>query len=179
MGREIERKFLVRGEAWRAAAGKPRRLVQGYLALDAARAVVRVRLEGGGGVACGDGGRGFLTVKGKNAGIVRAEYEYEIPAAEARELLALCAGVLIVKERYEVPAGDGLIWEIDVFGDAHDGLVIAEIELPHEDTPFARPDWLGAEVSGDRRYYNVALAAGSLRPRCGGGDDTEDQGGAG
>ena len=102
------------------------------------------------------GEKGYLTVKGRNAGIRRAEYEYEIPLADAEAMLALCEHPLIEKRRYLVPY-EGYTWEVDVFAGANEGLVVAEIELPAEDAAFAKPDWVGAEVSGDARYYNASL----------------------
>ena len=149
MGVEIERKFRVRA-GWRPdSAGEE--IAQGYLSSVPER-TVRVRLRGG---------RGYLTVKGKNGGADaarRAEVEYEIPAADARALLALAEPGVIEKERCLVPAADGHTWEVDVFHGENEGLVVAEIELGAEDEPFARPDWLADEVTGDARYYNSSLA---------------------
>ncbi len=146
VGVEIERKFLVR-ETWRPE-GAGIRVRQGYLP-GAGEMLVRVRQEDRGA---------FLTLKGRTEGIARAEYEYPIPWEDADELLARCEKPLVEKTRYLVPSG-AHTWEIDVFSGANDGLVVAEIELSHEDEPFERPDWLGAEVSGDARYYNANLAA--------------------
>ncbi|MBB2488001.1 CYTH domain-containing protein [Mitsuaria sp. WAJ17] len=146
MGVEIERKFLVRGEGWRQGEG--RYLCQAYLSRDPAR-TVRVRI---------DGQQAFLTIKGLTAGATRAEFEYAIPVADAKALLALADGPCIEKFRHCLPAG-GLIWEIDEFLGANAPLVVAEIELPSEDHPFDRPDWLGEEVTQDTRYFNSALAA--------------------
>ncbi|QPF73033.1 CYTH domain-containing protein [Roseateles sp. DAIF2] len=146
MGIEIERKFLVAtGEGWR----RPDALVfsQGYLNRAAER-TVRVRIAGA---------RAFLTIKGKSRGASRAEFEYEIPVADARELLALCEGPLIEKTRHTLEV-EGTRWEVDEFHGANAGLVLAEVELAHEDQPFARPAWLGAEVTGDERYYNSRLS---------------------
>lgn len=149
MGVEIERKFRV-WAGWRPdSAGEE--IAQGYLSSVPER-TVRVRLRGG---------RGYLTVKGKNGGADaarRAEFEYEIPAADARALLALAEPGVIEKERCLVPAADGHTWEVDVFHGENEGLVVAEIELGAEDEPFARPDWLADEVTGDARYYNSSLA---------------------
>lgn len=146
MATEIERKFLVVGDAWRQGAGI--RYVQGYLNRDKAR-TVRVRIAGG---------QGFLTVKGPNRGAVRSEFEYPIPLADAEGLLALCDGPLIDKLRYRIPLGNH-VWEVDEFLGDNAGLIVAEIELGHEDESFARPDWLGKEVTGDPRYYNSSLAS--------------------
>ena len=149
MGVEIERKFRVRA-GWRPD-GAGEEIAQGYLSSVPER-TVRVRLRGG---------RGYLTVKGKNGGADaarRAEFEYEIPAADARALLALAEPGVIEKERFLVPAADGHTWEVDIFHGENEGIVVAEIELGAEDEPFARPDWLADEVTGDARYYNSNLA---------------------
>jgi adenylate cyclase len=148
MAIEIERKFLVRGEAWRAQVSHSIPMRHGYLTELGGRASVRVRMEGE---------AGKLNIKAAVVGAARAEYEYDIPAADVAEILAtLCAGV-ILKTRHYVPAGD-LTWEIDVFEGANAGLVVAEIELERVDQAFARPAWVGAEVTAQRRYYNQALA---------------------
>lgn len=147
MGIEIERKFLVRGDAWRALATGIQ-VRQGYLCTDPGRSV-RVRLVGG---------QAFLTVKGAGDGAARPEYEYEIPAADAQDLLGLCMPPLIDKTRYVVPLG-GLAWEVDEFHGANQGLVIAECELESEDQRVDKPDWVGEEVTGDVRYYNSSLVA--------------------
>jgi CYTH domain-containing protein len=146
MGIEIERKFLVVGEAWRQGEGQ--HLCQGYLNRDKQR-TVRVRLVGE---------QGWLTVKGVSVGATRAEFEYPIPAEDARQLLALCEGPLIEKRRFVVPHG-GLLWEVDEFFGDNLGLVVAEVELHTADQAIvSRPDWLGAEVTEDPRYFNSALA---------------------
>ncbi len=146
MGLEIERKFLVRGDAWRQ--GEARYLCQAYLNRDPGR-TVRVRV---------DGEQGFLTIKGRSVGATRSEFEYAIPLADAQALLALADGPCIEKLRHRVAMGE-LVWEVDEFLGANAGLVVAEIELEREDQPFDRPDWLGEEVSQDPRYFNSALAA--------------------
>lgn len=154
MPHEIERKFLVTGEGWRDAlrvSGPGRSLVQAYLTAGD-KASVRIRIVGG--------REAFLTVKSAGATLTRAEFEYPVPVTDAQAMLPLCRGKVIEKTRHRLPAGGGLTWEIDVFAGAHAGLVIAEIELPTPDTPFARPDWLGEEVTGDPAYGNAALAAG-------------------
>ncbi len=153
MAVEIERKFLVVSDAWRAQAGEGVRYRQGYLTRVhgdcAARASVRVRIEG-------DQAR--LNIKSARLGIRRQEYEYAIPPDEAEEMLAtLVLGALVEKTRYRVPVGKH-VWEIDVFEGDNAGLVVAEIELAAEDEAFERPAWLGEEVSDDPRYYNVCLA---------------------
>ena len=152
MGREIERKFLVIGDGWReGAVGRLYR--QGYLSADPLR-TVRVR---------SDGRSGFLTVKGPNRGAARDEYEYEIPLADAEEMLdRLRTGPLVEKTRYLVPHA-GLVWEVDVFEGENRGLVVAEVELEGEDQPVQLPSWIGREVTGDERYYNVNLANNPFR----------------
>lgn len=144
MGMEIERKFLVCGD-WSRDVTDSLQIVQGYLNLDKNR-TVRVRIKGG---------RGFLTVKGPVNGVSRFEWEKEIPVEEAREMIKLCTGV-IEKTRHLAPMGDH-VYEIDEFHGDNEGLIVAEIELRSEDEQFVRPDWLGEEVSADRRYYNSQL----------------------
>jgi adenylate cyclase len=147
MGQEIERKFLVSGDAWRSSACAVR-IVQGYLTRDKER-VVRIRTADE---------QAFITVKGITRGMSRSEFEYPIPLVDARQMLdELCLKPLIVKTRYKVNAGD-LTWEIDVFESPKNGLIVAELELPAPDHPFDRPSWLGAEVTGDPRYYNQNIA---------------------
>jgi len=142
---EIERRFLVSGTEWRRPSGAS--IAQGYLA-SSPMTSVRVRLLDD---------RGFLTIKGNSAGTTRTEFEYEIPVAEARELLELCEHALIRKVRYLVEFA-GTRWEVDEFQDENAGLVIAEVELESEDQLFARPPWLGLEVTHDVRYFNFSLA---------------------
>lgn len=150
MGEEIERKFLVRGDSWREVS-KGIEVRQGHLSTDIER-VVRVRTAGE---------KGFLTIKGKGRGLVRPEYEYEIPLQDAAEILEhLCIGSIIEKTRYYVEY-EGRTLEIDEFHGDNQGLVVAEVELEAEDEEIQRPDWLGDEISGDPRYLNVNLA---LRP---------------
>ena len=143
---EIERKFLVRGDDWPREKGT--RYRQGYLNSDKARSV-RVRVGKG---------KGYLTIKGETKGATRSEFEYEIPEAEANALLdTLCERPLIEKTRYEVAYG-GLTWEVDEFYGDNEGLVVAEVELTSEEQPFEQPAWVGQEVTGEARYYNVNLA---------------------
>jgi adenylate cyclase len=149
MAIEIEKKFLVRNDDWRTQASHRIPMRHGYLTGSGGRASVRVRMEGT---------AGKLNIKAAVVGAARAEYEYDIPAADAGEILATLCASLILKTRYYVPAGAGLTWEIDVFEGDNAGLVVAEIELPQVDHPFERPAWLGAEVTALRRYYNQALA---------------------
>jgi len=149
MKQEIERKFLVNGDGWRAMAGAGLSCRQGYISTGLSSATVRVRVLGK---------QGFLTIKGPTKGISRPEMEYEIPADEAEYMLEyLCDGGSISKVRYIVIFA-GSRWELDEFSGANAGLVTAEIELESEDQPFEKPDWLGKEVSFDRRYTNVSLA---------------------
>ena len=149
MGVEIERKFLVTGEGWQADAEPGMPIRQAYLSSGPA-ASVRVRIVGESAAR--------LTVKSAGAALSRCEFEYDVPVADAAAMLALRQGAVIVKTRYRIAAGEGRAWEIDVFGGVHAGLVIAEIELGAEDEAFARPDWLGAEVTSDPAYSNAALA---------------------
>jgi adenylate cyclase len=145
---EIERKFLVEGDAWRRDVEKRAELRQGYLAVNDCCAV-RVRL---------DDERARLNIKRATLDLRRHEYEYEIPLAEAREMLdLLCDGRQLVKTRHYLHH-TGHLWEVDEFHGANAGLVVAEIELAAEDEVFARPPWLGKEVSGDPRYLNSSLA---------------------
>lgn len=154
MGIEIERKFLVRGDDWRAAAVKSVRMAQAYLndmgALREGRqqASVRVRIAGD---------AAFLNLKSRELGRMRQEFDYPIPVADAEALLALCTGGLIDKVRHYVPLG-AHTWEIDEFAGENAGLVVAEIELGAADEDFARPAWLGREVTEEARWYNLALA---------------------
>ena len=148
MATEIERKFLVKDMSFKALATSVVELAQGFLSTDA-DATVRVRTSGD---------SAWITVKSRNRGAVRGEWEYAVPVADAREMLDRCCGDRkIVKTRYIVDAGEGLNWEIDVFHGRHEGLVVAEIELPAADTPFARPEFIGREVTGDPAYYNSVL----------------------
>ena len=146
MALEIERKFLVAEGAWQQAPGVLYR--QGYLNRDKTR-TVRVRVAGE---------AAFLTIKGVSVGATRAEFEYPIPLADAQALLTLCDGPLIEKTRH-VMTYEGTTWEVDVFAGDNAGLVVAEVELMAEGQPFARPEWLGEEVTHDARYFNSNLAA--------------------
>lgn len=144
---EIERKFLVVGD-YKSSATSCERIAQGYLAAGGG-CTVRVRVRGE---------RGYLTVKGPSVdGISRSEWEYEVPAREALEMLMLCRGGVIDKCRYLVPFG-GHTFEVDEFYGENEGLTVAEVELTAPNELFARPAWLGEEVTGDRRYYNSHLA---------------------
>ena len=148
MAVEIEHKFLVRDERWRREVERSVRMRQGYLTSDA-RYSVRVRVAGD---------QGYLNVKSGTLGIQRSEYEYLIPLAEAEEILdTLCEQPLLEKTRHFVRFG-GHLWEIDEFEGDNAGLIVAEVELSRIDEPFDQPDWLGADVSHDIRYYNSQLA---------------------
>ena len=146
MATEIERKFLVEGTSWRQSNSV--RLSQGYLNRDKHR-TVRVRIAGD---------KAFLTVKSVREGVTRAEFEYEIPVADAEQMLKLSDGPVVEKNRHVIER-DGLKWEVDEFLGENAGLVMAEIELTSEDQPLSRPAWLGREVTDDNRYYNSNLAA--------------------
>jgi len=147
MTQEIERKFLVTG-AFHGHASTQTRIVQGYLS-SAPERTVRVRITGD---------RAFLTIKGMGnaSGASRFEWEREIPVAEANQLLGLCEPGVIDKVRFLVPVGRHT-FEVDEFHGENAGLVVAELELSAEEEEFTRPDWLGAEVTGDSRYYNSML----------------------
>lgn len=146
MAKEIERKFLVAGD-YKQTAVSSSHIVQGYIGRTPSL-TFRIRLRDE---------RGYLTVKGRTdeAGMSRDEWEYEIPAADARELLAHSDGS-IEKRRYMVPAGRHT-FEVDEFFGANEGLTMAEVELSSPDETFERPAWLGDEVTGDKRYYNSQL----------------------
>lgn len=146
MGKEIERKFLLKGDAWRdLAQGTMYR--QGYLN-SAKERTVRVRTVGD---------KAFLTIKGITVGATRAEYEYEIPFADCNALLDnLAEKPLIEKKRYKIKQGE-FVWEIDEFFGDNKGLTVAEVELTSEDQAFPKPEWVGEEVTGDPRYFNSNL----------------------
>ena len=145
MGTEIERKFLVKEGAWREANAT--RYRQGYLSTVKER-TVRVRTISD---------KGYLTIKGITVGASRAEFEYEIPVADAEDMLDnLCEKPLIEKNRYKVEKGS-LTWEVDEFFGVNAGLIIAEVELESEDQSFAKPEWVTEEVTADPRYYNANL----------------------
>jgi len=159
MAIEIERKFLLANDGWRAGIERSEPIAQGYLvgaqALrdGTARASVRARLAGD---------QAWLNIKAARLGIERAEFEYPIPVDDARNLLAtLCDGVL-EKTRHHVRV-DGVLFEVDEFAGDNHGLIVAEVELPAVDAPFPRPPWLGREVSTLARYYNVNLIAHPYR----------------
>ena len=154
MAIEIERKFLVMGEGWRRLATKSTQIRQGYLSSNA-KATVRVRSK--------DDQEALITLKGAVRGMTRAEYEYEIPISDARELLVMAEPHVIEKVRHLVPFG-GLVWEVDEFAGRHEGLVIAEVELESEGQAVELPEWIGREVTEDDRYYNASLSRAEGRP---------------
>jgi CYTH domain-containing protein len=149
---EIERKFLVKGKAYRKEASSQVRILQGFLSTDPDR-TIRVRCIGL---------QGFITIKGRSydQGTSRQEWEYEIPLKEAEELLSLCTTHTVEKLRHHVKAG-AHTFEVDEFAGLNQGLILAEVELRSVSEPFKRPSWLGQEVTGDTRYYNSQL---SLKP---------------
>lgn len=146
---EIERKFLVTSDAYKQAATSQSRIAQGFLNTDPSR-TVRVRIMGE---------KGFLTVKGpaNDSGTTRFEWEIEISVKEATNLIDLCESGILQKIRYEVPLGRH-VFEVDEFLGENKGLVVAEVELEYEDQPFERPNWLGEEVTGQKKYYNSQLS---------------------
>jgi adenylate cyclase len=147
MSREIERKFLVKGD-FKPFVSKETRITQGYLSSIPER-TVRVRVKGE---------KGFLTIKGigNASGASRYEWEKEIPVSEAQDLMAICEPGVIDKTRYLVKVGEHT-YEVDEFYGENEGLVVAEIELSSEDEQFEKPDWLGEEVTGYTQYYNSML----------------------
>jgi adenylate cyclase len=153
MGLEIERKFLVLGDDWRQCASPASILRQAYIHNDG-RASVRLRID--------EAGPAYLTIKSAQAGISRAEFDYAIPADEAREILELRTGSIVEKRRYRI-SHEGNLWEIDEFTGDNIGLVIAEIELNDPQQKFAKPAWVGREVTDDPQYFNASLAKKPFR----------------
>lgn len=149
MGIEIERKFLVAEDGWRALVTRTEKLRQGYLA-SAGGVTVRVRTI--------DEHRGFITIKSGGSALARAEFEYEVPVADAHQMLGYCRGAQIEKVRHtlDLPGGD---WVIDEFRGRHTGLVLCEVELRSPTAALEKPAWLGDEVTGDPQYYNSSLSA--------------------
>jgi len=146
MPKEIERKFLLKNDNWISEITSQEIIKQGYLSTKKER-TVRVRIFGE---------KGFLTIKGETVGMTRLEFEYEIPVQEANELLQLCEKPLIEKERFIV-LREELKWEIDIFKGENEGLKLAEVELEEESQAVDIPDWVGEEVTFDRRYFNSSL----------------------
>ena len=147
-GLEIERKFLVNGDDYKRQAYSSSRIQQGYICSGHGR-TVRVRIRDA---------RGYLTIKGpsEHGGLARYEFEKEITIDEAEQLMRLCEPGIIDKTRYLVKSGQHT-FEVDEFYGENDGLVMAEVELGSEDEPYEKPDFIGKEVTGDRRYYNSHL----------------------
>ena len=145
---EIERKFLVTSDAFKKEAFTQNRIKQGYLSSIPER-TVRVRIKGD---------TGYLTIKGisNESGLSRFEWEKEIPVEEAEKLLLLCEAGAIDKTRFEVKSGNHVV-EVDVFYGKNEGLIMAEIELASETESFEKPNWLGKEVTNNKRYYNAYL----------------------
>jgi adenylate cyclase len=147
MSFEIERKFLIAHNGWRALVTREIPIRQAYLSSDG-KASIRVRIKGDGAAT--------LSIKSRPVDLRRLELEYPIPVLEAEALIPLRQGSVIEKLRHVVPWGS-LAWEIDVFTGENAGLVIAEIELQNEHQHVELPDWIGAEVTGQRAYYNSYL----------------------
>ncbi|MEI6899099.1 MAG: CYTH domain-containing protein [Bacteroidota bacterium] len=154
MGKEIERKFLVRRDLW-FAIHKPAgvEIIQGYL-LDSAEKIIRLRIYGK---------LAYLTIKGPTIGISRSEFEYSIPLEDGLEMMQLFISRKIEKVRYKTEF-EGKTWEIDEFFGVHEGLIIAEIELNSADEKFDIPPWLGDEVTSDPRYFNSWLCGNQKVP---------------
>lgn len=148
MATEIERKFLILSDSYKKHAIERVEIVQGYLSTDV-DSTVRIRIRGD---------HGYITVKTRNVDCSRGEWEYEIPVEDVREMLPACGVHVIEKTRWIVPNNDGLFWEIDEFHGRHQGLTIAEIELPSIETMFTRPSFIGEEVTGEPKYYNSVLS---------------------
>ena len=148
MGREIERKFLVAGDAWRGATSKSERIVQGYV-MSGDGMSLRVRIV--------DGRDAVITLKTNGNDISRGEYEYAIPLKDARELMELAGKRLVQKNRHTIAVA-GKDWVIDEFAGRHAGLLLAELELASDTEAFEKPDWVGEEVTGIAAYSNAKLA---------------------
>lgn len=154
MAKEIEHKYLIVSNEYRLLATSSHIICQGYLSLDKER-TVRVRTIDN---------RGFVTIKGKNKGALRQEFEYEIPVADAKDMLeTLCLKPVIEKCRYIV-VYEGEKWEVDEFKGALSGLVLAEIELPDVNHKYSIPKFIGKNVTGDPRYYNSVLSTATSLP---------------
>jgi adenylate cyclase len=152
MAKEIERKFLVTSDGWRNAADGGTRFLQAYIVTMDDRSA-RVRLM--------DDKRAKLTIKIGTGSMICDEFEYEIPVEDARDMMSKAIGLIIEKTRYEVKHR-GFVWEVDVYGGAHEGLVVAEVELGSEGDAPRLPGWLGAEVTGDPHYSNQYLSTNPL-----------------
>ncbi len=146
MAVETERKFLLKNNDWRLLVSAQRQIMQGYLNSEPER-TVRVRISDG---------QGIITIKSKSEGLSRAEYEYNIPVADAREMMALCEKPIIEKTRHLLTF-ENKLWEIDEFDGDNKGLIVAEVELESERETPTLPYWLGEEVSYDKKYFNASL----------------------
>ena len=159
MAKEIERKFLVKDDGWRAEAVSASTFIQAYVAAQEDRSL-RVRLI--------DDRRAPLTIKIGRQLISRDEFEYDIPVEDSRELIGSALGIVLEKTRHEVEH-EGFTWEVDVYAGAYQGLVVAEVEMEHEDQQPPLPSWIGPEVTGDRRFSNLVMATEDLSEElCGG-----------
>jgi adenylate cyclase len=147
---EIERKFLVQNNSWKKMTPvKKVKIQQGYLS-KSKKHTVRIRVTSD---------TAMVTIKGPTHGMSRAEYEYEIPLSDGKDLLTMCDGPIIDKVRHVMKDDHGQVWEVDEFNGINAGLLVAEIELPSEDTKVALPGWVGQEVTFDKRYTNAYLSA--------------------
>ncbi|RWX79152.1 CYTH domain-containing protein [Neorhizobium lilium] len=152
MAKEIERKFLVKSDGWRSEIASSSVFLQAYIAGGEDRSI-RVRIF--------DGKSARLTIKIGRKLLSRDEYEYDIPLGDAQDMARAAIGVVLEKTRHKIEH-EGYIWEVDVYGGAYQGLVVAEVEMEHEDAMPALPDWIGREVTGDRRYSNLVMATEDL-----------------
>ncbi|MDR6817143.1 CYTH domain-containing protein [Neorhizobium sp. 2083] len=152
MAKEIERKFLVKSDGWRSEVSSSSAFLQAYIAYGDDRSV-RVRIM--------DGKRAKLTIKIGRELSVRDEFEYEIPLADAEEMAVAAVGVVLEKTRHEI-RHQGYTWEVDVYGGTYKGLVVAEVEIEDEGALPDIPDWIGEEITGDRRYSNTVMATEDL-----------------
>ena len=146
-GIEIERRFLLKNDAWKAVAGAPCLMSQGYLSVEKDR-IIPLRIIGN---------RAWVTLKGYISDVSRSEFEYEIPVADAQTMMDTMCPFRLEKHRYEVNY-QGFVFEIDEYFGDNAPLIVAELELPAEDTPFPRPDWLGEEITSDGRFTNAYLS---------------------
>lgn len=144
---EIERRFLLANEDWRQAAAAPKLLSQGYFCVEK-ECTIRVRIAEG---------RAWLTLKGYLSDVSRSEFEYEIPVAHARQMMETMCSFRLEKRRYEVEY-QGFVFEVDEYSGENAPLIVAELELPSEQTDFPRPDWLGEEITSDARFTNAYLS---------------------
>jgi adenylate cyclase len=155
MSYEIERKYLVTGEPWKEYKKVKKILIkQGYIS-KSPKHTVRIRITDK---------KAYITIKGPTKGFTRAEFEYSIPYEDGQELIKMCDGGIVDKVRYVFTDNHNQVWEVDVFGGINEGLVVAEIEVPSEDTPVKVPAWVTKEVTFDKRYTN-AYISNHLIPR--------------